>query len=62
MIKPNNCELCGKEEDDGCWIKKNHNENTNPEKDILSKKNNFHYICHKCINDFFNIIETEIKK
>ena len=32
MIKPNNCHLCGKEENDGCWIKKSHNENTNPEK------------------------------
>ena len=48
MIKPNNCEMCGKEEFDGCWIKKN------------ESKGNFHYICYRCINDFCDIIEKKV--
>jgi len=36
MIKANNCEMCGKEEFDGCWLRKNG-----------TKK--FHYICYNCI-------------
>jgi len=49
MIKSNNCEICGKEENDGTWIRKNG-----------TKK--FHYICYRCIEPYFNIIENKIKQ
>ena len=47
MIKSNNCEICGKEENDGPWLRKNG-----------AKK--WHYICYNCIEPYFNIIDKKI--
>jgi hypothetical protein len=53
MIKPNNCCMCGKEEFDGCWIRKDRNLNA-----LNRIAQTFHYVCYRCINDFCGIIEN----